>query len=122
MNRSRHAYKKALDCRHIRPVGLHCHIGSQILSVEPFVRAAEVMVRVARDLTAMGVVLEFIDLGGGLGISYRHDSEIAPTQEEYAAAVVPVFRAGIEDIGISPDSGWSPAALLSQTRPCSSPG
>jgi diaminopimelate decarboxylase len=106
------AYKKAMDCRHIRPVGLHCHIGSQILSVEPFVRAAEVMVRVARDLTAMGVMLEFIDLGGGLGISYRHDSEIAPTQDEYAAAMVPVFRAGIEEIDISPELWVEPGRSL----------
>ena len=37
------AYKEALACKNIQPVGIHCHIGSQILEVEPFVRAAEVL-------------------------------------------------------------------------------
>ena len=39
------AYREALACQNIEPVGIHCHIGSQILDVEPFARAAEVMVR-----------------------------------------------------------------------------
>jgi diaminopimelate decarboxylase len=59
------AYREALACKNIQPVGIHCHIGSQILEIEPFVRAAEVMVRIAKELTNMGVKLEFIDLGGG---------------------------------------------------------
>ena len=106
------AYRKALECRHIRPVGLHCHIGSQILAIEPFIKAAEVMVRVARELTAIGISLEFIDLGGGLGIPYRHDTEIAPTQEEYASVVVPVFRAGMKEIGINPELWIEPGRSL----------
>ena len=43
------AYQEALACSNILPVGIHCHIGSQILDVEPFARAAEVMVRVAKE-------------------------------------------------------------------------
>ena len=58
------AYREALACRNVRPVGVHCHIGSQILEVEPFARAAAVMVQVATGLTEIGVELEFIDLGG----------------------------------------------------------
>ncbi len=106
------AYREALSCRNIRPVGLHCHIGSQILSLEPFVQAAGVMMQIAGDLTAMGVPLEFIDLGGGLGIAYRHDTEVAPTPEEYAAAVVPVFREGVERLGISPELWVEPGRSL----------
>ena len=96
------AYREALSCSHVRPVGLHCHIGSQILDTEPFARAAEVMVRVAEELTRIGVRLEFIDLGGGLGIPYRHDTDPAPTPDDYAAKVVPIFRTGAEACGISP--------------------
>jgi len=96
------AYREALSCSHVRPVGLHCHIGSQILDTEPFARAAEVMVRVAEELTRIGVRLEFIDLGGGLGIPYRHDTDPAPTPDDYAAKVVPIFRAGADACGISP--------------------
>lgn len=106
------AYREALSCRHIRPVGIHCHIGSQILEIEPFARAADVMVRIAGELTEMGVELEFVDLGGGLGIPYHHDTDPAPTAEDYAAAVVPVFRAGTEACGISPELWVEPGRSI----------
>jgi diaminopimelate decarboxylase len=106
------AYREALSCKNIRPVGLHCHIGSQILDIEPFIRAAEVMVRIAQELTRMGVQLEFIDLGGGLGIPYHHDTDLSPTPEDYAAKVVPVFKAGVEDCGIAPELWVEPGRSL----------
>ena len=106
------AYREALDCDHIRPVGLHCHIGSQILDTEPFAHAADMMVRIAKELTEMGVSLEFIDLGGGLGIPYHHDTDPAPTPEGYAAKVVPVFRAGVEACGITPELWVEPGRSL----------
>ena len=58
------AYKEALACKNVKPVGIHCHIGSQILDVVPFARAAEVMVRIAKEISDIGVKLEFLDLGG----------------------------------------------------------
>ncbi len=106
------AYRKALSCKHIQPVGIHCHIGSQILDVEPFARAAEVMVRIAKELTEMGVRLEFIDLGGGLGIPYHHDTDPAPTPEDYAAKVIPIFKAGVEACGITPELWVEPGRSL----------
>jgi diaminopimelate decarboxylase len=106
------AYREALSCKNVKPVGIHCHIGSQILDIEPFVRSAEVMVRIAQELTKMGVQLEFIDLGGGLGIPYHHDTDPAPTPEDYAAKVVPVFKAGIEACGISPELWVEPGRSL----------
>jgi diaminopimelate decarboxylase len=106
------AYREALACNNIHPVGIHCHIGSQILDIEPFVRAAEVMLRIARELTLMGVKLEFIDLGGGLGIPYHHDTDPAPTPEDYAAKVIPVFRAGVEACGITPELWVEPGRSL----------
>jgi len=42
-DRVRDAYREALDCRGVEPVGIHCHIGSQILATEPFAEAARVM-------------------------------------------------------------------------------
>ncbi|HUH79616.1 MAG TPA: diaminopimelate decarboxylase [Methanoregula sp.] len=106
------AYREALSCKNIRPAGLHCHIGSQILDTGPFAQAAEVMVRIAKDLVAMGVQLEFIDLGGGLGIPYHHDSDPVLTPEDYAAKVVPVFRAGVEACGIMPELWVEPGRSL----------
>ncbi len=106
------AYREALTCSNVVPVGVHCHIGSQILEIEPFVKATEVMVKVAKDLTAIGVTLEFIDLGGGLGIPYHHDTDPAPTPEDYARAVVPVFIEGINAAGISPALWVEPGRYL----------
>ncbi len=106
------AYREALACTNIRPSGIHCHIGSQILDIEPFARAAEVMVRIAGELTDMGVKLEFIDLGGGLGIPYHHDTDPAPSAEDYAAKVVPIFKAGMEACGITPELWVEPGRSL----------
>jgi diaminopimelate decarboxylase len=71
-------------------VGLHTHVGSQIMELEPLRRAACAVVSLAKELAAAGVPIEHIDLGGGLGISY--DGRPAPTAEEYAAAVLPAVR------------------------------
>jgi diaminopimelate decarboxylase len=106
------AYREALACNNIQPVGIHCHIGSQILDIEPFARSAEVMVRIAQELTRMGVKLEFIDLGGGLGIPYHHDTDPTPTPEDYAAKVLPVFTAGVEASGITPELWVEPGRSL----------
>ena len=79
----------------IEIVGLHTHVGSQIMDLEPLRRAASAIVELARDLAADGVSIEHLDLGGGLGISY--DGTVAPTADEYAAAVLPIVR----DSGLS---------------------
>ncbi|MCX6694616.1 MAG: diaminopimelate decarboxylase [Methanomicrobiales archaeon] len=106
------AYRLALSCDYIRPVGIHCHIGSQILATDPFARAAEVMVLIAAEITDIGVDLAFIDLGGGLGIPYNHDSDPAPTPADYAAAVMPVFLEGIHTAGIAPQLWIEPGRSL----------
>ncbi|MBT8507527.1 diaminopimelate decarboxylase [Methanomicrobiaceae archaeon CYW5] len=96
------AYRAAVEASNIVPVGLHCHIGSQILDVAPFAKEAEVLVKVAKEVTDLGVTLRFLDMGGGLGIPYNHTTEAAPTPQEYADAVMPVFLDGIEKAGIKP--------------------
>lgn len=109
----RDAYREALSCRGVLPVGIHCHIGSQILATEPFAQAARVMAGIVRDLVRMGVPLEFIDLGGGLGIPYHHhDGERAPTPGEYASAIVPPVREAAAELGISPEIWVEPGRFL----------
>jgi len=106
------AYRAAIAAKNVRPVGIHCHIGSQILALAPFVEAARVMVRIAGELVRLGVQLEFIDLGGGLGIPYRHDEDRAPTPREYADAVMPVFVEGVRALGIRPALWVEPGRSL----------
>ena len=106
------AYQAALSCHSVVPVGIHCHIGSQILEVRPFAEAAAVMTRLAGEVTDLGVRLSFIDLGGGLGIPYHRTTDPAPTPGEYAAEVVPIFLQGIRDAGISPELWVEPGRYL----------
>jgi diaminopimelate decarboxylase len=72
----------------LQPVGIHVHLGSQIISTEPIQRAATAIVRLARELRDAGIHLDHIDVGGGLGISY--DGSPAPTAAEYAGAILPI--------------------------------
>jgi diaminopimelate decarboxylase len=64
----------------VRLDGLHVHIGSQILSLEPFRRAFEQVSRFRRELAADGNVIASLDVGGGLGVLYRegHDRPVPP--------------------------------------------
>jgi diaminopimelate decarboxylase len=83
-------------CAHARTlagveiVGLHAHIGSQIVDLDPLTRAAAALVGLARDLASAGTHIEHLDLGGGLGVSY--DGSRVPTAREYADAVLPIVR------------------------------
>ena len=90
IDEARDLCRRMRDRPGIEIVGLHTHVGSQIMDLEPLRRAACAIVALARDLAADGLAIEHLDLGGGLGISY--DGTVAPTAEEYAAAVLPIVR------------------------------
>jgi diaminopimelate decarboxylase len=87
---ARDVCRRMRDRPGIEIVGLHTHVGSQIMDLEPLRRAASAIVELARDLAADGLAIEHLDLGGGLGISY--DGTVAPTADEYAASVLPIVR------------------------------
>lgn len=55
--------------------GISCHIGSQIMDIAPLVKALESVLRVERELSGLGHKIEFLDLGGGLGVDYQSDRE-----------------------------------------------
>ena len=71
-------------------VGVHVHIGSQLVALEPVRRAAEVVAEFATDLAGFGIALEYLDVGGGLGISY--DGSATATAAAYAETVVRTVR------------------------------
>ena len=71
-------------------MGLHVHVGSQMLGLDPLSRAAEAAVALAQDLRDDGVELEHLDLGGGLGIVY--DDETVPEVGAYASALIEAVR------------------------------
>jgi diaminopimelate decarboxylase len=94
-------YRKAMGLDGVLPVGLHCHIGSQILDTSPFAEAAGKMMDIAEDVLEKGGEIKMIDLGGGLGIQYHPDNP-APTPENLSEAVLPIFNDRCQDLGIKP--------------------
>lgn len=81
------AAKRAMESERVKLIGLHCHIGSQIMEKEPFVHAAEVMLELHRRIRdELGLELERLNLGGGFGIHYLETDDFIP-YHEYMEAV-----------------------------------
>jgi diaminopimelate decarboxylase len=78
-------YQRAAALPHLRVRGIDCHIGSQITEVSPFVAALEKILDLVDRLQAVGIAIEHLDLGGGVGIRYRDETPIELAQ--YAQAV-----------------------------------
>jgi len=83
-------YMWAKTQRYLNPVGIQCHIGSQILRVGPYVRALQVLLGIVKDLWRKGIFIEVLDLGGGLGVKYDHSDPDSPRQ--LAEAILPYVR------------------------------
>ncbi|NHN38609.1 diaminopimelate decarboxylase [Pseudomaricurvus alcaniphilus] len=65
--------------------GIDCHIGSQLTELRPFVDALDRVLQLVDQLQAQGIQIEHLDLGGGLGVTYR--DETPPPVAEYMAAI-----------------------------------
>lgn len=82
---ARQLYAHAAALPNIDVRGIGCHIGSQLTSLDPFVDAMDRVLAMADALAADGIVLEHLDVGGGLGVKYR--DERPPTPQDYIAAL-----------------------------------
>ncbi len=85
METAKEAYKTAKELSNIEPVGMDCHIGSQLTTIEPFLEALDKLLAFRDELHAIGVEIEHLDLGGGLGITY--DEETPPHPKEFGEAL-----------------------------------
>jgi diaminopimelate decarboxylase len=86
----------AMQQPHLRVVGVHCHIGSNIMGLDSFEMAARMMIRFAAHLRdTLGLVVEELDLGGGVGVRYTADDQ-PPSVEEYADAVITGIHEEVE--------------------------
>ena len=79
-------YQRAAALTHIDIRGVDCHIGSQLTTLTPFVDAVKRVLALIDRLAAMGIVIQHLDVGGGLGITYK--DETPPTPAAYADAIV----------------------------------
>jgi diaminopimelate decarboxylase len=93
ISRARAIYAHAAKLPGVRVAGVDMHIGSQITQLQPFDDAFVLLSDFVRTLRADGHEIEHVDLGGGLGIPYRHDNEPPPDPAAYAQVVKRATRA-----------------------------
>lgn len=95
-------YREASSAPGIEVRGVACHIGSQLTSLEPFADAVARVARLVDTLTTAGVKLDHVDLGGGLGVTYR--DEAPPSPAAYVEALLQALPARQRQlhIGIEP--------------------
>jgi diaminopimelate decarboxylase len=79
-------YEHAKDLAHIEVIGVDCHIGSQLTEMPPFIEALERLKLLVGRLEQSGIRIQYVDLGGGLGIPYYE--EAPPQPREYAQAIM----------------------------------
>ena len=92
ISRAREVYGRAAKLAGVKVTGVDMHIGSQITDLQPFNDAFALLSEFVRTLRADGHTISHVDLGGGLGIPYRDDSDPPPGPEAYAAMVKSATR------------------------------
>lgn len=80
------AYRHAAALPGVQVLGIDCHIGSQITAIEPYLDALDRVLDLVEQVEAAGITLHHLDLGGGLGITYR--DEAPPPAEALIAALL----------------------------------
>lgn len=86
---ARNLIPKIKNLSHVRMIGLACHLGSQLVTLEPFVAAAEYLKELYLELSSAGIQIQYINLGGGLGVRYR--DEQPPAREHYVRTLQRIF-------------------------------
>jgi diaminopimelate decarboxylase len=93
-------YASIKDDPWVTPVGVDCHIGSQITETQPYVDAAKHVFSFVEKLEQLGIELKHIDLGGGFGITYNDESP--PEFSQYASEITPLFKGKKYQLVIEP--------------------
>lgn len=94
-------YTIAAGMKNLVVLGISCHIGSQLTQVEPFIDALRKLEKLVQRLRGAGIRIDYLDLGGGLGITY--DTEEPPHPREYAGAVKEALK--VEDLTLILEPG-----------------
>ena len=98
-------YARASASPHVTPVGLACHIGSQITDLSPLEAAFRVLRQMTEDLRAEGHSVTRLDLGGGLGVPYYGEAA-TPAPAEYVAMAARVLD------GLNVEAAFEPGRLM----------
>jgi diaminopimelate decarboxylase len=68
------AYRVASQLPNLRVTGIDCHVGSQLVEVEPILEALRKLKGLVENLRKDGMEIQYLDLGGGLGITYEDEA------------------------------------------------
>lgn len=88
-------YKMASSLGHTDVVGVHAHIGSQLTDVTPFVDSLKKVVALIDTLKGQGINIQYLNIGGGLGITYAEEKP--PLPQDLADAISPL----VKDLGLT---------------------
>lgn len=89
-------YVRAANLPGVVPEGVSCHIGSQMLDIEPLLESADKVLALVERLRARGLAMRYLDLGGGIGVPYR------PNERGFSVeAFINRLRAKIQDSGLT---------------------
>ncbi len=93
-------FTTAASLPNVEVIGVHAHIGSQLTQVSPFVDSLKRVVGLIETLKSRGIPIRYLNIGGGLGITYSDETPPLPT--EYANAIMPLLQASQCEIIMEP--------------------
>ena len=96
MNEAERIYARALKLNGVRPEGVSCHIGSQLLDAGPLLEAADKVIALVERLRRQGIGIRFLDLGGGIGVRYRSSDNVIRIDQ-----FISHLRPKIESLGLT---------------------
>lgn len=114
IERARQLYPQAAGMPGIAVVGVDCHIGSQLTDLTPIADALDRVLELVDGLSAMGIELRHIDIGGGVGIRYR--DETPPDMAEYREILHARFKGRPQEVIVEPGRSLVGNAGLLLTR------
>jgi len=99
-DRALEEFQKAASLSNIQVVGLHAHIGSQLTKISPFVDSLTKVLGLLHTLKGKGIPIQYLNIGGGLGITYS--DETPPHPKDLAEAITPLLRESECEIILEP--------------------
>jgi len=114
INIATEVYAKAAALPHLQLTGIDCHIGSQLTKTAPLIDAWQRLVVLIETLQKMGINLQHVNVGGGLGVRYY--DETPPQPEEYVQALCQVFGETSYEILLEPGRAIAANAGILLTR------
>jgi len=114
ITRALEVYQHAHTLNGIELIGVDCHIGSQLTTLSPFRDALERVLKLVADLNDLGIKLQHLDIGGGLGVRYKN--ETPPTPADYLDAIKPLLGDSHLTLIIEPGRSVSANAGVLLTR------